>query len=371
MASAPEPPPLDVFTTRAQVAGYPEWACEGVPATKPGNFAGFHSDRMLVIADEAKALDRAVFEELHGVLASARNEARLLLLSTAGPAEGYFYDCFARRQELWKLHRTPSTESPFAAGFAERMREECLGEHDPVYRMRVLAQFAEDVEGQLIPISRIHAAVNRELDDQEEDEEVATVLGCDIARFGDDRTVVCVRRGGEVVELKSWRGADLMTTAERISSFINAHKARARVDVIGIGSGVVDRLKQLGHGSNVEGVNVAAAASKRETFANLRAELGWRLRQLFEEGEISIPDDPGLVSEVAALRYEYDTRGRIKLEAKDAAKARLGRSPDLADSLMLAFGQPPSPRLRMWWYDPPQEEEEAEPLEVPQEGWFP
>ena len=116
---------------------------------------------------------------------------------------------------------------------------------------------------------------------------------------------------------------------------------------------------------------MAAAASKRETFANLRAELGWRLRQLFEEGEISIPDDPGLVSEVAALRYEYDTRGRIKLEAKDAAKARLGRSPDLADSLMLAFGQPPTPPLRMWWYDPPQEEEEPEPLEVPQEGWFP
>jgi len=222
-AAAPEPLPLEVFATRAHVAGFPEWSAEGVPATKPGNFAGFHSDRMLVIADEAKALNRAVYEELHGVLASARNEARLLLLSTAGPSQGYFFDAFSRHQELWKLHRTPSTESPFATGYAERMREECLGEHDPIYRMRVLAEFAEDVEGQLIPISAIHAAVNLQFD--VEDEEAATVLGCDVARYGDDRSVVCVRRGREVVELKSWRGADLMTTADRISSLINAHTA--------------------------------------------------------------------------------------------------------------------------------------------------
>jgi hypothetical protein len=233
----------------------------------------------------------------------------------------------------------------------------------------VLAEFAEDVEGQLVPISAIHAAVNREFDDQDDGPD--TLLGCDIARFGDDRTVVCVRKGRKVVELRSWRGADLMTTADRISSLINVHRAKARVDVIGLGGGVVDRLKQLGHGINVEGVNVADSASRKDTFANLRAELGWRLRQLFEEGEISIPDDPGLVSEVAALRYEYDVRGRIKLEAKDVAKARLGRSPDLADSLMLAFGQPPAPPLQMWWYDPPAEEVGLQPLQVPREGWFP
>ena len=96
-----------------------------------------------------------------------------------------------------------------------------------------------------------------------------------------------------------------------------------------------------------------------------------RLRQLFEEGEISIQDDPGLVSEVAALRYQYDTIARIKLEAKDSAKARLGRSPDLADSLMLAFGKPPSPPLQMWFYDEVPEEVKPEPLQVPAWGWFP
>src|SRR5207247_3148996 len=112
-----------------------EWSAEGVPSSNPGNFAGFHSDRMLVVADEAKALDRPVFEELYGTLASATAEARLLLLSTAGPACGYFYERFTRHADAWRLHRTPSTVSPFAKGFAERMREECLGDLDPVYRM--------------------------------------------------------------------------------------------------------------------------------------------------------------------------------------------------------------------------------------------
>lgn len=338
LARAREPLPIEVTATRAQVVGHPEWSFEGVPSTRPGNFAGYHASRMLVIADEAKALDRPVFEELHGTLASATEEARLLLISTAGPAQGYFYECFSRRAELWKLHRTPSTESPFAEGFAERMREETLGETDPVYAMRVLAEFQEDVEGQLIPLSAIQAATDRRFPDSETDEEVLPVLGCDIARYGEDRTVVCVRRGRKVAALKAWRGADTMRTAERIQTEFNARGARrAFVDEIGVGGGPVDRLLQLGVA--VDPVNVSRASRKADTFSNLRAELAWRLRERFERSDISIPDDTGLASELAALRYTYDAKGRIALESKDAAKARLGRSPDLADAVMLAFAQ--------------------------------
>lgn len=337
LARSKEELPIDVSLTRAQVAGLDEWSAEGVPANRPDNFAGFHADRMLVVADEAKALDRPVFEELHGVLASARWEARLLMLSTADPAEGYFYEAFTRRSELWETHWTPSTDSPFAEGFAERMREVMLGEEDPLYRMRVLAEFAEDVEGSLLPISRIHAAVGRECEAPAQEEDVGTALGVDVARFGEDRTVLAVREGRRLVELKAWRGGDLMTTAERVASELNARGARALVDVVGMGGGLVDRLRQLGH-EKVESVNVAEASGSPETFTNRRAELGWRLRERFERGEVAIPDDAQLVSELAELRYEYDSRGRIKLEAKDAAKARLGRSPDLADAVMLAFG---------------------------------
>lgn len=343
LAGAREELPIEVGVTRAQVAGHPEWSAEGVPATKPGNFAGFHASRMLVIADEAKALERPVFEELHGVLASATEEARLVLLSTAGPAQGYFYDAFSKRADLWRLHRTPSTESPFASGYADRMREETLGEEDPVYRMRVLAEFQEDVEGALIPLSLIHGAVGRELPPPAAGEpEPSVVFGVDVARFGEDRTVLAVARGGQVLELRAWRGLDTMRTAERIASEINARSpVRVAVDEIGLGAGVVDRLRQLGH--HVEAVNVSAgpeggrAYSGTSLHLNLRSEIGWRVRELFERGRVSLPDDAALVSELAALRYTYDARARIMLEPKAEAKKRLGRSPDLADAVLLAL----------------------------------
>ena len=120
------------------------------------------------------------------------------------------------------------------------------------------------------------------------------------------------------------------------------------IDEIGVGAGVVDRLRQLGH--EVEAVNVGSASGDPNLFLNLRAEIGWRVRERFERGEVAITDDPALVSELAAMRYTYDPRGRIKLEAKDAAKARLGRSPDLADAAMLAMHGSSADHGSAWAY---------------------
>lgn len=338
VAGASEPLPLDVYGTRCEVSGYPEWSCEGVPSSKPENFAGFHSTHMLVIADEAKAIEHSVFIELQSVLASAVKENRLVMVSTAGPAQGYFYQAF-QRPDLWKLHRVPSTDSPYATGYAERMLEDCLGPDDPVYRMRVLAEFASNVEGQLIPIEAIQAAVGREFEDPEKDERAAIVLGCDIARFGEDQSVIAIRQGRRVTGLKAWRGADTMVTAERIVSEANSRGVGlVFIDEAGVGGGPLDRVKQLVERKDrIRGVNVARTARDDRTFTNLRAELSWRLRERFEKGEIAIPDDTALISELAALRYGYDQKARIKLEPKDEAKSRLGRSPDRADSVMLAY----------------------------------
>ena len=328
--------PIVTTATRAQVSAHAEWAVEGVPSSRPENFSGFHASRMLVIADEAKGLERPVLDEMLGVLASATDEARLVLMSTAGPAAGFFYERFERHEATWKLHRTPSTESPFASGFAKRMAEECYGPEDPVYRMRVLAEFASDVEGQLIPLAAIHRAIGRTFEDGD-DKDAKVALGVDLARFGDDRSVIAFRRGRTVQGFSEWRKFDLMTSAARISSELNAaHGSKAAIDSAGLGAGCYDRLRQLGH-RNVAEVNVGRRSTKPQTFANLRAQLGWELRGRFERGDISIPDVPGLVSELAALRYGYDPAGRILLEKKDDAKTRLGRSPDLADAVVLAF----------------------------------
>jgi hypothetical protein len=108
---------------------------------------------------------------------------------------------------------------------------------------------------------------------------------------------------------------------------------------------VVDRLREQGY--QVKGINVARWARQDKLFANLRAEGYWRLRELFATGSISIPTDSRLMGELAALRYSYDSQGRIIMESKEPMRQRGQASPDVADALMLAFVDPPS-RARLW-----------------------
>ena len=110
------------------------------------------------------------------------------------------------------------------------------------------------------------------------------------------------------------------------------------VDEIGLGAGVVDRLRQLGC-RGLTPVNVSRAPHRKDLFQNLRAELAWQFREALERGEVALPDDDGLLAELSALRYDYDTYGRIRLEQKDEMRRRIGRSPDRADAAILGLSQ--------------------------------
>ncbi|HIN04975.1 MAG TPA: hypothetical protein EYM65_01880 [Dehalococcoidia bacterium] len=130
-----------------------------------------------------------------------------------------------------------------------------------------------------------------------------------------------------------------------ISAIDESQPSRICVDEIGIGAGVVDRLKEQGF--RVQGINVARRAGQETLFANLRAEGYWRLRELFSSAQISIPKDNQLMGELAAMRYSYDSQGRILIESKDSMRQRGLPSPDKADALMLAFLDAPG-RTRLW-----------------------
>lgn len=117
------------------------------------------------------------------------------------------------------------------------------------------------------------------------------------------------------------------------------------MDEIGVGAGVVDRLKE--QGVPVRGINVARRARQDTIFANVRAEGYWRLKELFASGQISIPNAHQLMGELAALRYSYDSQGRVLMESKEAMRQRGLPSPDKADALMLAFLEPAN-KTRLW-----------------------
>ena len=203
-----------------------------------------------------------------------------------------------------------------------------------LYRQEYLCDFTAANADSFMDFALVHEALKRKPPDHNP---APLAFGLDVARFGDDRTVL-VRRRGRVLEAISIRqGQDLMRTAAETAEQINLHRPQAVfVDVVGLGAGVVDRLTQLGH--RVMGVNSGSKAVDPERFYNLKAEMWSKMREWLAGA--TVPDRPDLSSDLLAPRYEYDHSGRLKIESKDDLKARGLLSTDLADALALTFAYP-------------------------------
>ena len=171
-------------------------------------------------------------------------------------------------------------------------------------------------------------------------------MGVDVARFGDNESVICIRRGYRVEHLIPLRrGLDNMQVADEVKAWTDALGINAVfADGTGVGTGVVDRLSQLG--VPVIGVDVGGKARRPSQFADLRAEIFWEVARLLREDTASIPNDSVLVGQLLALRYDVSSTGRIRLESKTKLRHRGVASPDRADALALAFMEPPS--LDIW-----------------------
>ena len=139
-----------------------------------------------------------------------------------------------------------------------------------------------------------------------------------------------------VEEIRSYRSLDTMKLTGHIAAAIKLWDPdEAVIDEVGIGAGVVDRLKEQGY--RIQGINVGSAALDNEHYANLRAEGYWNPRQLLVEGAIMLPEDSDLSGQLAALRYSFNSQGKALIESKEEMRRRGVPSPDKADALMLAF----------------------------------
>ena len=177
------------------------------------------------------------------------------------------------------------------------------GPQSSVYQTRVLGDFPEEANDTLIPLRDVEAAVKRPHVVQPDDK---PIIGVDIARFGDDKTVIIVREGIRVRHIEELRKSDLVNTTGRVITVAKEFKAKhIIVDEVGIGAGVLDTLKK-DRTYLTTGLNGGARADDAEKYGNLRAQIFDGLRQRFADGDISIPNDPELISQVAALTYRYN-----------------------------------------------------------------
>jgi len=168
--------------------------------------------------------------------------------------------------------------------------------------------------------------------------EVGLIIGVDPAIGSNDRTAIIRRRGRVAYKLQTFRNHNTMEIAGLIVNMIKAeHPVKVYVDCIGIGAGVVDRLREMGH-ECVEGINVARTPNDKQKFKNLRAELYWELKDwLMQEMPVQIPDSDELHGDLCGFGYKYTSNGLLQIEGKDQMKARGMPSPDTADALMLTF----------------------------------
>jgi hypothetical protein len=337
----------------------------GLSAESADQFQGFHSPNMLIVVDEAEGVSDEIYEAIEAVMTAA--DPLLLLIGNPTTVTGAFRRAFHEERQLYHNITISALDSPnvqagktvypglTSAKWVEERRD-TWGEDNPIFRARVLGEFPDQAEDTLISLSDVEAAALRWAADREtgSDETVENpeqvqeevVLAVDVARFGSDRSVILRRQGNRVEEIRTFRNMDTMQLTGWVAAAIReTSPERVCVDEIGVGAGVVDRLKEQGH--PVRGINVARRAQQERLFANVRAEGYWRLKELFKSGEIAIPDDHQLMGELAALRYSFDSQGRVLMESKEAMRQRGLPSPDKADALMLAFLDSAN-KTRLW-----------------------
>ena len=147
------------------------------------------------------------------------------------------------------------------------------------------------------------------------------VIGVDVARFGDDRTVILKRNGDRVIDIEAYRGLDLMAVTGRVTQAIEQFRPDGTfVDAVGLGAGVVDRLRQLHYGRVIE-VNAGARPREEHKFTNKRAEM-WSLMRDWLEHRGALGGNRQLADDLTAITYGFDHANRLKLEAKKDLKAR-------------------------------------------------
>ncbi|MFJ5814982.1 hypothetical protein ACIQGT_13940 [Streptomyces sp. NPDC093108] len=340
-------------------------AASPVASNKAELIEGAHADSLLYLIDESKIVPDATWDAIEGAFSGGRMdgfpEAFALAVSTPGPTTGRFYDIHRRAPGLedWYTRHVTLQEAIAAGRISEewaQQRARQWGKDSALYANRVLGEFRAADEDSVIPLSWVEAAVERwQAWDAAGRPPVdgRRFLGVDVARSGRDSTVFVHRRGLLVAELVAYDRQDTMQTTARIQATIStsdddqdeAAGAVPVVDSIGVGGGAVDRLRELGLPVLAY---TGAAKTKARTrdgewgFTNVRSAAYWRMRELLDPAfgaELMLPPDDLLLSDLTTPTWDVTTGvpPKIQVERKDDVVARLGRSPDRGDAVVMAY----------------------------------
>lgn len=312
-------------------------------------FQGLHDGYVLAIGDEACGLSGEIIDALGNITSNA-NSRRLLIANPTNPAS-YFASLF-KEDKGWDLHTISVLDSPNFTDEKYDMAPEALenltdvsyvedkakeyGRNSARFKARVLGEFAFDSANSLFSPETVDQAIAADI----EDPESRPVLGVDVARFGEDRTVVYMNQGGRIRFVDAWSKASTVESASRVHRLMMETGAwLAWIDSDGVGGGVKDQLVLLANGLYQVGeVHGSGSSPDRRQWHNLRAYLWDNLRKRCLAGDIDLdPGDTEMHDELLSVQYGFNKQsGGLQVESKTDMKARGMRSPDLADAVIYA-----------------------------------
>lgn len=339
----------------------------GRSTDNPSYFQGLHHPHLMAVVDEAAGVDDEIYEALDTW--SAGGVYRELLIGNPLSGEGKFYRAFHNPELGYKRFRVPIPDTPHwtdeevsekVAGTLvqpERVEKWAIdwGENSAAYKSRVLAQFptagAEDV---IIPLSWIEQAKRRS-ENWEPSADASLQVGVDVARFGSDRTSTASRCGMGIEEIQSTTED---TAAPEVAYMASeaaiklrekyGRNVRVLIDETGVGGGALDICKTRSDpGIRYIGFQFGGKAFDAERRTNAGSEAYWGLRDYAEsENHFSNlvincegPAVDRFAAQVSERKYDYDSKGRLRIERKADMKNRGVASPDEADAVAMAFAR--------------------------------
>lgn len=312
------------------------WGMDAIPWSETNSeaFAGLHADHVLMIMDEASAIADIIWEVAEGAMTTPR--AMWFAFGNPTRNTGRFRECFGKNAHRWIGKQVDSRTCKMTN---KKQLDEWIEDYGPdsdFARVRIKGEFPKASSMQFIPGDIVDDAMGAELP-VEVWHGMPVVLGVDVARFGDDESVITCRQGRKVHFQKAFRQIDTMTLASLVAVEIGKWRPQAVfIDDGGIGAGVVDRLTALGH--RVVPVGFGRRPLDEKTYFNLRAEIWGRMRDWLMAGA-ELPEDPELKRQLTGLEFGFTTKEQIQLERKKDAKKRGLESPDKADSLAVTFAE--------------------------------
>lgn len=320
---------------------HPEtWFVNAVPNTEHNSeaFAGLHAKHVLMIMDEGSGIPDKIKEVAMGAMTTPR--AMWFVYGNPTRNTGWFRETFHSESHLWEHHQIDSRTCKMTNKKEIQEWVDVYGEDSDFVRVRIRGVFPRAGNMQFIPSDVVDRAMAYDLP-YEAYFEMPVIMGVDVARYGDDKSVIVLRCGRKVLEIRKFRELDTMSLArECVRAIKEFHPALTFIDGVGVGAGVVDRVRMLGF--EVVEVNAGTKPDDEEAYYNKRTEMWDRMRKWLPGSDL--PMDPELRNSLIGIEYGFmDSKGSgelMRLERKKDMKKRLGSagdSPDEADALAHTF----------------------------------